>query len=169
MGRVCRVCSSCLLLDYEKMYSVGKKVSEIKKYAVEKNDDISYNSFARHFKKCSKNRRVSSPRGRDALVKEEINTTISIVRKLNKNLEVCSEKIDSLLKEPSPNTELLRFLSETRMTISELRSFMKEFNIKSLDEKENIFNRILYCFKDFPIEYLEKFKARWEEYSRENT
>jgi len=166
LGRVCRVCSSCLLLDYEKMYSVGKKVSEIKKYAVEKNDDISYNSFARHFKKCSKNRRISNVGEKDKLIKTEINTTVSIIKNLNRNLEVCSQKIDSLLKEPSPNTELLRFLSETRMTIGELRSFMKEFNIKSLDEKEDIFNRILYCMKDFPINIIEEFERRWSEFSK---
>jgi len=169
MGQKCLVCQSLYEDEYSKLYGMGKKVSEIFSYSRGKGDTFSYNSLARHFKKCSKNRRVSDPKQRDALVKEEINTTISIVRKLNKNLEVCSNKIDSLLEGSSPNSELLKFLGETRMTIQTLRNFMKDFNIKEIDQKEDIFNRIIYCMKDFPSSIIEEFERKWNEYSYRNS
>jgi hypothetical protein len=54
------------------------------------------------------------------------------------------------------------------MTIETLRNFLKDFNIKEIDQKEDIFNRIIYCMKDFPSNTIEEFERRWNEYSSRN-
>lgn len=166
MGRNCLVCQSLYEDEYSKLYRLGKKTSEILKYSKGKGDSFSYNSLSRHLKFHSRNKQVSNREDRDKLLKEELRSTINIVRKLNKSLEICSSKIDSLMNENSP--ELLKYLSETRMTIETLRNFLKDFNIKEIDQKEDIFNRIIYCMKDFPSNIIEEFERRWNEYSSRN-
>jgi len=54
------------------------------------------------------------------------------------------------------------------MTIETLRNFLKDFNIKEIDQKEDIFNRIIYCMKDFPSNIIEEFERKWNEYSSLN-
>jgi hypothetical protein len=167
VGRRCLCCDSLYEDEYSKLYGMGKKVSEILEYSRGKGDTFSYNSLVRHLKLHSRNKQVSNREDRDKLLKEELGSSVNIIRKLNKNLEVCSSRIDSLLEGSSPNSELLKFLGETRMTIQTLRNFMKDFNIKEIDQKEDIFNRMLYCMHDFPPDIIEKFSTRWNEYNSE--
>jgi len=54
------------------------------------------------------------------------------------------------------------------MTIETLRNFLKDFNIKEIDQKEDIFNRILFCMEGFPLDIIEEFERRWNEYSSRN-
>lgn len=54
------------------------------------------------------------------------------------------------------------------MTIQTLRNVMKDFNIKEIDQNEDIFKKLLYCISDFPNEYIEKLQTRWNEYSSIN-
>lgn len=164
MGRVCLVCQSLYEDEYSKLYGLGRGITDILNYARKRGDTFSYNSLARHLKSHSGNRQVSTGKDREKLLKEELWSTINIIRKLNKSLEICSNKIDSLVRENSP--ELLKYLGEARMTIETLRNFLKDFNITELDEKEDIFSRIIYCMRDLPVEYLDQFRNRWEEYNK---
>jgi len=167
MGRNCLVCQSLYEDEYSKLYSLRKKVSEILEYSRGKGDSFSYNSLSRHLK-LHTGTKVSNRGDRDKLLKEELASTVNIVRKLNKSLEICSSKIDNLLDNNAPDQTLLKYLSETRMTIETLRNFLKDFNIKEIDQKEDIFNRIIYCMKDFPSNTIEEFERRWNEYSSIN-
>jgi len=167
VGRRCLCCDSIYEDEYSKLSSLGKNVSQILEYARSKGDTFSYNSLSRHLK-FHTGTKVSNREDRDKLLKEELGSSVNIIRKLNKSLEICSSKIDSLLDSNAPDQTLLKYLSETRMCIETLRNFLKDFNIKEIDQKEDIFNRIIYCMKDFPSNIIEEFERRWNEYSSRN-
>jgi hypothetical protein len=149
----------------------NKSIKEIWEYANKVyNENISYSAFQRHFRyhveeiiKASKR----ASRLRTRVLREELYKDIKIAQQLRRNLEICSEKIESLLKQERLSREdektLLDFLGETRQTINLLLQWSSKINIEPMSE-EKIFERIIACMSDFPIEYIQKFKERWNAY-----
>jgi hypothetical protein len=55
-------------------------------------------------------------------------------------------------------------MAELRQLSSELRLFFKDFNI-NINPKDDLFDKIIFYMADFPLEYIQKFSAKWEEYN----
>jgi len=174
MGRYCKVCMSTHRDEYESMrLEKGLDVKEIWKYAIDKyNENISYASFQRHFKHHVEEyietiKRVNKLR--DRIVKEEIKKDIEIAKQLRRNLEICSEKIESIIDKGDLSKEdesiLLDYLGETRMIIEQLLKWSSKIQLQTASEDE-IYNRILNCIRDFPYELIVKFKSRWEHWKQ---
>lgn len=90
-----------------------------------------------------------------------------MINRLIKNLEICDSKISSMLRDDSlDHSILLRYLNEIRHTVIELRTLLREYSIKTHRE-EDIFHLILALLHDIPLEYVQKFRERYEKY-REN-
>ena len=171
MGRVCNVCRSLHRTEYEHMRFVERKsIKEIQEYAKEKyGEDIGYYSFVRHFNNHVEvylNELRKSSQLRQKVLRESIRKDIQIAQRLTRNLEICSNKIESLVQSASLSKDeekvLLDYLAETRLIIEELLKWSSKIQLEPA--KEDIFTRILYCMEDFPPELIEKFRERWENF-----
>lgn len=170
MPKLCRVCYSKHRDEYEDMFLRGIPIIKIQQYALEKyNEKYSYTSMHRHLTKHVKavvEARVKSEVAQDEYIKAQLEKGGEVAKRLINNLKICDERIRELLQSELSQEDkkiLLQYLGEVRQTIELLLRYMDRIQLKREDENA-IFNKILYCMQDFPVEFLEKFKKKWIEY-----
>ncbi|MEM3688201.1 hypothetical protein [Saccharolobus sp.] len=153
--RTCNICNSPEKIELERMYREGKTIKSIEQYCREHNYNFTYGMLYYHFK--------------NHLIRD--NDTIPIptnlINRLINNLEICDRKISEMINsnQIEPNI-LIRYISEIRHTVVELRNLLKEYNVKET-KPESIFNMILSLMHDLPEEWIKKFQERYLKW-REN-
>ena len=166
MTRLSMVSYSPYREDYQKLRRQGLKVAEIYRIAVDKNKEtFSYKSLARYLKNTIEGEVVEKGKLKKKVLTEEFKSIINVIRKLNGTLEICNNKISSLLTEDlSPEREkiLIQYLGEARLISRELREWIKDHpNI--MPKEGNVFDRILYSCGHLSVKDLEELQRRWVE------
>ena len=170
--KTCRVCSSLHREEYEKMKLVENRTAkDIHEYSMKYNEEIGYYSFVRHFRhtKVQLDELKKSSKLRNKIVEESIQKDIAIVQRIQQNLDICDQLIggfvdEGKLRELDPDDFKLLFtaMSQCRLVIDQMLKWRKDVNVQT--NTTDLFEKILFCMNDFPLEQIVKFKERWEAY-----
>jgi len=108
---------------------------------------------------------------RREVVAREVRSSILAAQQLRRNLEMCAEGLQALwdewlrTRDYSKLRDLTNLITSANRSIELLLKFQEEISEMPLTEEE-IFDRIMYCIQDFPVEYIQKLKKRWEEFEQ---
>ena len=171
--RTCKVCNSPHVEEYNRMrFQENRDIKEIWMYAKQKyNEPFSYYSLRRHFQHVKREMDYlkRSSKLRQKIVEEEIKRDIVIAEQLRRNLEICAKHIEKYASKDQLTREeeksLINFIHQSNLIIEELLKWGKQLKLQP--KTENIFERIMYCMRDFPPELLAKFEERWNSYESE--
>lgn len=172
--QVCRVCSSIHKEIIEKMKFVeNRKITDIHKYISDNypEEDLSYHSIQRHLLHARNQmehlRNTSELRNR--IVEDSIKKDIEIAKRIERNLIICDQLLNTYIENGQLReltTEELRELfltmAEARRVIDQMLKWRKDINIES--SNTDMYEKILYCMKDFPLDLIKKFRDRWDTY-----
>jgi len=173
LGRECLVCLSPYCKEYEDLrFNKRWSVRKIYEYArVKHGETFSYQSLRRHLKKQKHyiNQMKEVDAFREEIIKQEIDRELEASRILRNNLELLSEQVQAVLQDgtniqdPEARKEIREIVSKINQTSDLLLRFSDKINIKddTLTEDE-LYRRVMLCMEDFPIEYIKKFKNRWD-------
>lgn len=146
--RPCTICNSPNRLELERLYREGKSIKSIEEYCREHNYGFTYGMLYHHFKNH---------------IEQGDNSVIptNLIQRLINNLELCERKITELANSTQiePNI-LIRYISEIRHTVVELRSLLKEYNVRQTNP-EDIVHLILSLLHDIPEEYITRLQDRY--------
>jgi hypothetical protein len=177
MPRKCSVCSSTHVVEYEKMYLEDKRdVEYVWRYSKEKyGEEIGYSSFLRHFrndvdKQIEYRRAIEKEKGE--VYKKVIKGTMQVGESLLKNLELCNTKIQNIIAQDDPTaadeTILLKYMSETRMTIEQIFKWRDQMNVNDVEDERPMIEQIMDTMKKtIPVEHLITFNEEWSKTVRE--
>jgi len=181
LARTCLVCLSPNRSTYDSWFLKGidgKRVTvkTIWRQAKLKfNEEIPYTSFVNHFRRHVEyvvKERVKSSKLREQIITEEIKRDIRIAKELTRNLDLCNQMINSLktqLDDPEKYKLMLDVLSETRLIIEQFLRWGSKLRLEFEEEKEDVWDRIKFCLKDFPPDLIYEFTMRWEQYEQEKS
>lgn len=145
--RPCNICNSPNRLELEKLYKEKNSIRYLERYCREHNYGFTYGMLYHHFRYHT----------------EQDNSIIptNLVHRLINNLEICERKISEMVNndQMEPNI-LIRYISEIRHTIVELRSLLKEYNVRQT-RPEDILHLILSLLHDIPQEYISRLQERY--------
>ena len=151
--KTCRVCNHVLRDELENMYREGKSLRFLEKYCKDQGENITYNMLQYHFSKHYRKTNTET---------EVI--PMDLIKHLVKNLEICDRKISDMLKNDKlDHNVLIRYLSEIRHCISELRSLLREFDVKP-KTSEDTMKLILTLLHDLPLEWIHKLEERYKQF-----
>jgi hypothetical protein len=173
MGRSCYVCNSPNRSEYDKLRLEGMPVKEIwRSIAIGKYNEnkLQYHHFQKHFQNHVEllvNETIKANRLRDQVIKEVVKKDIEIVKTFSHNLEMVTDKVDTIVKEMDDLDSIMKYgemfvklTTESRMIIEQFLRWSSKLNIQ--DTSEDVFNTIIKCMYDFPPELLENFAERWK-------
>lgn len=173
--RSCQTCRSEFVREIDQLILSNWTIKEIRRYLVGKYPDKripSYDSIRNHSVYHVREmieRGIESNKQRERMIRQEIQTTILAIRQLNRNLQMTSEGLELIwsewtrTKSPSALRQLGDLISNTNKTIELLLKFSDQLTGTQLSE-DQIFERIMYCIRDFPADLVKLFRNRWEEY-----
>lgn len=174
MPRSCDTCNSPYVADIDKMILGGWKIKEISRYLKGQYPGKkipSYDSLTNHANKHVNEmieRGIESNLERKRIIREEVSKSVNVARQLHDNLIMLSDGLTALWQEWSVSRnwnrlkEIGTVINSINRTIELLLRFQGELNEDQLTE-DQVFSRIMYCIRDFPTEYIMKFRDRWEE------
>jgi len=102
------------------------------------------------------------------IIRQKIHSSADTVDQLLQNLEMSSKSLSSLWEEWSitGNVKLLSEISSmmrlSNSTINLLLKYSEQIEEKEMTE-EQVFKKLIMCMRDFPPEYIKKFRERWLE------
>jgi len=176
--RNCDTCRSEFVKEIDQLILSGWTYKEILRHLKTKYPDKvipSYDSLREHGKNhvhAMIERGVESNKEREKMIKKEIQSTIIAIKQLNRNLQMTSEGLEqvwsewSRSKSPSALRQLGDLITNTNKSIELLLKFSDQVTKGVLTEEE-IFDKIMFCIRDFPPEYIKMFRDRWEGRSEE--
>ncbi len=151
--KTCRICNHIMRDEIEELYRNGKTLKYIQKYCMDNGLELTYNQLQYHFSK-----HYNKPTSNTEII------PIELIRHLVRNLEICDRKISEMLENDKLNHNvLIRYLSEIRHCISELRSLLREYDVKP-KTIEDTFKLILSLLHDLPSEYIHKLEERYKQF-----
>jgi hypothetical protein len=173
IGRECRVCASSHREEYDKLRFVDNmQMKDIWRTADDTyHEGLSYDSFKHHFRhtKSYIQEIRNSSSMRNKIIEESIQKDIEIVKRITRNLDICDQLISRFLENgkirdltPEDLKQLFSTMNEARMVVDQMLKWRKDVNVES--DTGDIYEKILFCMKDFPLEYIQKFKVNWESY-----
>ena len=174
--RSCDSCNSPYIAEIDEMIEAGWKVKEVHRFLQGRYPDEvvpSYDSLLTHRRNHVEgviNRAVASSRRRQKTIRKEIKSSISSAGQLAKNLHMLSGSLDHLWSNwdvDNPQIKILTSLiTSINKTIELLLKFNKEIT-ESEESAEDVFDKLMFCIRDFPPELVNTIVERWQTYVQE--
>ena len=171
----CKTCSSPYVEEIDQMILADWDVTEIVRLLKGKYPHEilpSYDSILRHKNLHVQeyiNRGVKGSKARQSKIDDEIKSSILAAQQLRKNLQMTSEGLKQLweqwlaTQDYSKLKEVANLITAANKSIELLLRFSAEIAESKMTQTE-VFNRLMWCIDDLPIDMIQKVKERWEKY-----
>lgn len=172
MGRICWICNSPHRSEYDQMRLNNKSVQEIYLYSHNKYQEnhLKYYHFQKHFQNHIEvlvNEQEKSSKLRDQYVKEIIKKSIDIGRRLQRNLEIVTKKVEEKaenMDNPIAEEMFLKFVGESRLIIEQFLKWTSKLELE--ESSEDTMKKIMKCMESFPPDLIEQFIEKWKTYGQ---
>ena len=172
LGRICFICNSPHRAEYDQMKLDGKPIKEIHAYSHNQYQEnhLEYYHFQKHFANHVEvlvREQEKAGKLRDQYVKEVIKKSIDIGRRLQRNLELVTDKIEEKaqhMDNPIAEEMFLKFVGESRLIIEQFLKWTSKLDLE--ESSEDTMKKIMYCLQDFSPDLIEKFIERWKSYGQ---
>jgi len=170
----CQTCQSPHVEEIDKMILKKTEIKEIVRYLKGRYPDEvipTYDSIKRHARLHVKElmkRAIDYNKEKDAIIRKEIKDSILAAQILRGNLEKLSKMLADTwekIEEPKARKEIGTLIWRANQTVEILLKFADKIEGVKMTQ-DDILERLLYCIADFPPEYIEKLKDRWEKYGK---
>ncbi len=172
----CETCISPYLAEVDGMIEAGWKVKEVFRFLKGRYPDEvvpSYDSLLNHRRNHVEgviNRAVASSRRRQKTIRKEIKSSISSAEQLAQNLHMLSSSLDHLWSNWDTDNPQIRVLTGLITSVNKTIELLLKFNkeITEADESaEDVFDKLMFCIRDFPSELVNTVVERWQNYVQE--
>lgn len=165
-------------VEYEEVYRRTKSFKKTWQHAIRKYDcKLGYHVFRHHLRahfddvlQLSK----EASNFRKEVLRDDIHEEIQMSKALKSNLQFLNDTLSKkkkqlqLLPIDAVDKEELKMVMDMVYKINQTIELMLKFSDKLEIETQNnpdvLLNKLMYCMEDFPLEYVEKFKERWDDY-----
>ena len=176
MGKSCHVCLSSNRAIYDKLRMEGREVKLIWRLSkTDYKDNINLHSFYYHFQNHLENiieEGVKASKFREKQIEKEIYQSIEAAMALRQNLVLSNKQLEMLkdkMDDPEVRKEIRDIMFKSNQTIELILRFIDKLQSRPKDSTENVFEKIIFCMKDFPPELILKFTERWKDYDLQRT